>query len=143
MAKPFALTRTVEYADTDMAGIVHHTQFFHYMEEAEHAFLRSLGLSVVEVNEGTALSWPRVSCSFDFKKALFFEDEFELKLSIERIGSTSVTYRVEVEKDGDLIAVGRSTSVCCEIKGPGDMRSVPIPDRFRSVLETGPMSGTP
>ena len=41
--------RTVEFSETDMAGIVHYSNFFRYMESAEHAFFRALGFSVVAV----------------------------------------------------------------------------------------------
>ena len=34
--------------DTDMAGIVHFSNFFRYMERVEHAFFRSLGFSIVD-----------------------------------------------------------------------------------------------
>ena len=38
-----AYKRRVEFAETDMAGQVHFSNFFRYMEAAEHAFFRSLG----------------------------------------------------------------------------------------------------
>ena len=46
MPAPFRTTRRVEFADTDMAGIVHFANFFRYMEAAEVEFLRARGLSV-------------------------------------------------------------------------------------------------
>ena len=39
----FKLTRRIEFAETDMAGIVHFANFFRMMEATEHAFFRSLG----------------------------------------------------------------------------------------------------
>ena len=36
-------TRRIEFADTDMAGLVHFARFFVFMETAEHAFLRAAG----------------------------------------------------------------------------------------------------
>ena len=48
----FRVKRRVEFADTDMAGIVHFSAFFVYMEQAEHELLRSLGLSVVAHDTG-------------------------------------------------------------------------------------------
>ena len=47
MPYEFQLSRRVEFSDTDMAGIMHFSNFFRFMEAAETAFLRSLGLSVV------------------------------------------------------------------------------------------------
>ena len=42
MACEYRHLRMVEFADTDMAGIVHFSRYFRYVEEAEHAFLRSV-----------------------------------------------------------------------------------------------------
>ena len=56
----FRVKRIVEFADTDMAGIVHFAQFFNYMEAAEHAFFRSLGISVVTRQVDPPVGWPRV-----------------------------------------------------------------------------------
>ena len=46
MISIFKTKRRVEFADTDLAGIVHFAMFFKYMEEAEHQFWRSVDLSV-------------------------------------------------------------------------------------------------
>ena len=46
MACEFKLRRQVEFSDTDMAGIMHFSNFFRFMEAAEHAFFRSLGFSI-------------------------------------------------------------------------------------------------
>ena len=50
------------------ALIVHFANFFRYMEAAEHAFLRSLGLSVVMDIDGGKYGLPRVSASCDYLK---------------------------------------------------------------------------
>ena len=46
MATEFSITRRVEFSETDLAGIMHFTNFYRWMEICEHEFLRSLGLSV-------------------------------------------------------------------------------------------------
>jgi hypothetical protein len=48
MAHRFTCTERVQFSDTDMAGIVHFSNFFRYMERVEHAFFRSLGFSIVD-----------------------------------------------------------------------------------------------
>lgn len=138
MAHEFKMRRRVAYAETDAAGIAHHTHFFLYMEEAEHAFMRSLGLSIFTEEGDRVISWPRVACSFDFSQPLRFDDEFDICLSVERIGKKSITYRVDIDKDGAIVATGRSTTVCCALLPDGSMDSVAIPDAFRSRLEEAP-----
>ena len=66
MPYEFKTTQQVEFSDTDMAGIMHFANFFRFMEVTEHAFLRSLGLSVHMEEDGRTIGWPRVraaSCS--------------------------------------------------------------------------------
>ena len=46
MSNEFSVTHFVQFSETDMAGIVHFSNFFRWMEEVEHAYFRSLGLSV-------------------------------------------------------------------------------------------------
>ena len=56
-AHEFTITRRVEFSETDMAGIVHFSNFCRYMEHAEHAFFRSLDRSIVDPALG--IGWPR------------------------------------------------------------------------------------
>ena len=130
----FRTQRRVEFADTDMAGIIHFTKFFNYMEEAEHAFLRSRGLSVVMMHQGRKLGWPRVAASCDFIKPVRFEDVLDIELKLARIGEKSLTYGFHFTKDGEAIATGQLTTCCCEVR-PDGMQGLPLPADLRAVLE--------
>ena len=133
MNQRFTIEQRVEFSETDMSTIVHFSQFFRYMERAEHAFFRSLGLSVHQPYEDMVLSWPRVSVRFDFKRPLRFEDVFELSLTVVKLGRSSMNYRVGVSIDGREYARGEATIVCCDMNA--NMTSVPIPDRMRKAFE--------
>ena len=63
MAYEFKAQRRVEFSDTDMAGIMHYSNFFRFMETAEHAFFRSLGFSIVTNATDPHVGWPRVHAS--------------------------------------------------------------------------------
>src|SRR5271156_6480447 len=89
----FSLPRRVQFSETDMASVAHFAHYFRMMEEVEHAFFRSRGLSVVMPRRGGSLSWPRVAVSCEFKAPLHFEDEIELRLRIRRLGRKSLTYQ--------------------------------------------------
>ena len=80
MAIEFSITRRVEFSETDLAGIMHFTNFYRWMEICEHEFLRSLGLSVDMEDENGRFGWPRVKTSCRFKRPLRFEEEVEVKL---------------------------------------------------------------
>lgn len=131
----FVMSRRVEFMDTDMAGIVHFTAFFRYMETAEHELFRSMGLSIAELRQDRQLGWPRVSCSFDFMSVLRFPDEFEIHLKVIQIGRRSVTYEAQVVRDGTVLARGRSTSTCCRIDPAGILHPVDIPSDIAEKLQ--------
>jgi YbgC/YbaW family acyl-CoA thioester hydrolase len=141
MPIPFHTTRRVEFADTDMAGIVHFANFFRYMEAAEVEFLRSLGLSVRLVSEGLPLSFPRVAAACDYLRPARFEDVLDVKVTLERVGRKSVTYAFEFAREGDMIARGKVSSVCCRVQEGRQLESVDIPEAIRRRLE--PTSANP
>lgn len=125
---PFRYRRRVEFRDTDMAGIVHFSVFFAFMEEAEHELLRSLGLSVFFEDSGRRLSWPRVAADCQYKSAIRFEDEVDVQVSIGKIGTSSIVWNHEFFRGDQKIADGNVTVVCCEMIPGQKPKSVPIPD---------------
>jgi acyl-CoA thioester hydrolase len=130
------MKRIVEFGDTDMAGIVHFAKFFHYMEAAEHAFLRSLGISVVMDWEGVPLGLPRVSASCDYLRPLRFADEIDVCVLVRRLGRSSVTYGFEVLKGDEAVARGQITAVFCHHVPGTTLEAVEIPGPVRAKLES-------
>lgn len=145
MASEFRMTHRVEFADTDMAGIMHFANFYRYMEATEHAFFRSLGLSIHMEDEGRRIGWPRVHTSCDYKQPLRFEDEVEIHLTVVEKKSKSLTYefvfRKQVEGRVVEVARGRITAVCVSMDAEaGRMRAVVIPDRIAGLIDVLPTS---
>lgn len=135
MSKIFQLRRRVEFRDTDAAGIVHFSNFFVYMEQTEHAFLRSLGLGVIFEIDGQKISWPRVNATCDYRRAIRFEDEIDIQLVVLRIGAKSVAYGFRFFLDEAIVAEGSMTTVCCVIDHGQPPKSVVIPDVFSEALK--------
>jgi 4-hydroxybenzoyl-CoA thioesterase/acyl-CoA thioester hydrolase len=151
----FQTTRRVEFRDTDAAGIVHFSAFFPMMESAEHEMLRSLGLGVMQPEETDAanrsegahageeaafpasagmITWPRVAAACDYHGAARFEDILQIAVGIEQLGKKSVRYRIRISRDGEPIASGTITTVCCRLRGGGQLQSIPIPEKIRKLL---------
>jgi acyl-CoA thioester hydrolase len=129
--------RRVEFSDTDMEGIIHFSRFFIYMETAEHQFMNALGSSIAARIDGRRLGWPRTAVGCEFLRPVRFEDEVEIRLIVLRKGARSLTYGCEFRHQGELVARGQSTSVCCEMDGGHQLRSIDIPavlaDRIAEV----------
>ncbi len=128
MHSEFHTTRRVAFSDTDMAGIVHFSRFFVFMEAAEHAFLRSLGTSVSTEWDGNKIGWPRLEATCTYLSPAVFEDVLDIHLKVIRKGTKSLTYRFDFFREETAIARGELSTVCC-ICNPGEkIRSIPIPD---------------
>jgi acyl-CoA thioester hydrolase len=130
----FSITHRVQFSETDMAGVVHFSNYFRLMEEVEHAFFRSLGLSVSMQHEGMHIGWPRIAASCEYSGPIQFEDEIELRLRVVKVGEKSFTYEVSFLKAGASLALGKVTSVCCVLDAEG-FKTIPIPAEIRSRLE--------
>ena len=134
MPTPFRTTRRVEFCDTDAAGIVHFSRFFIYMETAEHELLRSVGLSVMQAEGDSHLSWPRVSANCNYTRPAKFEDLLTLEVSIARLGEKSVTFQHRFLLADQLLATGSMTNVCCRMTVGQPPQSLPIPAPIREKL---------
>jgi len=130
------MTRRVTFAETDLAGVMHFSNYYRWMEEVEHAFFRSIGMSVIQEHEGVVLSWPRVLTSCEYFAPARFEDEIELHLQITDLTEKSMTHEVLFHLQGRRIARGRTKAVCCQMEDH-TFRSVPIPPAIRAKLAGG------
>jgi YbgC/YbaW family acyl-CoA thioester hydrolase len=150
MTHRFTYRRRVEFADTDVAGIMHFSNFFKFMEVTEHAFYRSMGFSVHPFkkhgeNTEPQVGWPRVHASADFRLPLEFEEEVEIELLIEEIRNKTVGLyfnfwkNPDSESDKVIAATGRFTVVCVTFDEElRRMKAVAIPDEWRDKLAAAP-----
>ena len=134
MPTPFRVSRFVEFADTDMAGIMHFASFFTFMEAAEHALLRSLGFSVFNEVGGEVITFPRVAAACEFHSPARCEEVLDIDVTIRRLGTKSITYGFAFTHKGREVATGQMTSVCCRIPHGGAPVSIAIPDNMASKL---------
>ncbi len=138
MAHEFRTQRRVEFSETDCAGIIHFSNYYRYMEEAEHAFLRSLGLSVQAIVEEGEIGFPRLSASCRFLRTAKFEDVLDIHLRVSRKGHSSIKYTVFFLKDGEEVARGEITCVACLRLPDRTFKPIPLPEPFVSLIEEAP-----
>jgi YbgC/YbaW family acyl-CoA thioester hydrolase len=146
MPYEFKAQRRVEFSDTDMAGIMHYSNFFRFMETAEHGFFRSLGFTIAprqfEPGHGR-VGWPRVHASCDYHQPLRFEDLVEIHLIVAEKKSKAITYQFRFRKlndgAGKEVARGKLTVVCVGYEETsGAMKATSIPPDIAGRIETAP-----
>ncbi|MCD8483916.1 MAG: acyl-CoA thioesterase [Verrucomicrobia bacterium] len=133
------VAKPVEFFDTDMAGIVHFSCFFRYMEFAEARLFESLGFPLIQQSSGSFSGFPRVKAECQYSAPLYFGETVQIEIYVDAVGTSSITYsfrfRVTKGEGTGLIAKGTMTTVFASVKNPGDpLRSVAIPDALRAQL---------
>ena len=143
MAHEFKLIRRVEFAETDLAGIVHFSAFFRWMESTEHAFYRSLGFSAHGRQEGHDIGWPRVHAECDYMAPLKFEDEVEIQLLVREKKQKSMKLEFNFYNQSTSPPVkaarGSLTVVCVDLtQNAGKMSAIQIPSFIADKIEVTP-----
>ncbi|MGH7956098.1 MAG: acyl-CoA thioesterase [Opitutaceae bacterium] len=136
----FSYQRMVEFADTDLAGIMHFSNFFRFVECAEHAFFRSLGYRVHTANGSEHQGWPRLEVTCKYHKPARFEQTLEVCLRIEEIRTSSLRYAFSIfapdAAGRALVATGICSIVHVELDTKAhEIRKAPIPAGLRQKLE--------
>ena len=136
----FRYSRRVQFADTDLVGIVHFSMFFRYMEEAEHALWRAAGLPLFQTPDDAG--WPRVSATFDYKSPLRFEDEFHVDVELTAVTRRSIRYTFTITRGETLVGTGTLTAVCARRRESG-LQAIEVPEEIvtrlrRAIAENRP-----
>ena len=143
MAYTHTIKKQIAFSETDMAGIVHFSNFFRFMEMAEHAFLRSMGLSVHYNVEGQCKGWARVHAECDYWSPLHFEEEVEIQLFVREIKHKTINFfHVFRKVDGDnatVVATGTIIAVPVSInRQDNTIQGEEIPTSFTDVINVCP-----
>jgi len=132
---PFIVRRTVKWGDCDPAGVVYTVTFSEYVISAANLFYNHLlGTRSADFKRAHGFRTPTRALEFDFRRALWPDEVFEMTVSVHDIRPR--TYVLEVM--GRMAAVGEDvfrallTPVCI---ARDERRAVDIPAPFRTALE--------
>lgn len=106
--KPYR--RTALYYETDKMGIVHHSNYIRWFEEARIDYLRQAGLPYAEI-EKMGVQIPVLSAECSYKNAVKFDETVLIKLRITAFNGFKlfVAYEVVNEQTGELHATGNTS----------------------------------
>ncbi len=111
----FRYTRKAQYHETDKMGIIHHSNYVKWMEEARIAFMESLGFGYDKVEELGIYS-PVAGISVSYKNPVNFNDTVDIEVSITRYSGViqEIAYTFTDVTTGELAAT--ATSKHCYLK---------------------------
>ena len=104
--KPYMLK--ARYYETDQMGIIHHSNYIRWMEEARIDVLNQLGYPYRRFEEMGYMS-PVLHAECEYKKSVKFDDEVKIVVSLQDFGKVKFTLRYDIynmSEGGCLSACG-------------------------------------
>ena len=122
----------VRYADTDAMGVAYYGNYLAFFESGRVEAMRQVGAEYSRVvDRGVHL--PVVEAVVRFRQPAYFDDLLLVYTRAEAVRGARFTflYQVVRERDGALIADGRTVHACVDARS---MRAVRIPDWLHGDL---------
>ena len=126
-----------------MAGLVHFSNYFRYMETAERDFFEANGLDLIYSKPGELVGWPRARAECKFIAPLRFGDTMEIHLAIKTIKDRAIDYQFRIfrkQEDGSRVQAAKAhiTTVLTRLDEKGELQSMDIPPEIRSRISEAP-----
>ena len=123
-------TVSMRWADNDAYGHVNNAVFYQWFDTAVNQWL--VGEGLLDIDQGDPIGLV-VETGCAYFASLSYPGSVEVGVAVERLGSSSVTYRIGVFASGDAnpAAQGHFTHVYV---GRDSRRPVPLPEEWRAKL---------
>lgn len=111
--------RRAKYYETDQMGVIHHSNYIRWMEEARIDMLDQMGYPYRRFEEMGYVS-PVLHAECEYKKSVLFDDEVKIVVSLKTMGRVKFTLAYDIynmSKNAELSARGFTTH--CFIRKDG------------------------
>jgi acyl-CoA thioester hydrolase len=143
MAFEHTSTRRIEFSETDMAGLVHFSNFFKYMETAERDFFEAAGVDLINTKPGEIVGWPRARAECKFSAPLRFGETIDIHLAVKSVKDRSIEYQFRIFRrnpNGTRTQAGKGhmTTILTELTASGSLRSIELTAQVRERITEAP-----
>ena len=122
----------VRFAECDPQGIVFNSRYLEYFDVAMTEIWREAVGPYDEATAGNGVDLVVAEAGIRYRDSLRFDEEFELRATVSRLGTTSMTTAIAVVRDGTVVAEGELRHVFLAREGG---RPTAIPAALRSAFE--------
>lgn len=139
MQNSFVYKRKINYYETDKMGIVHHSNYIRFMEEARVAYLDSINLGYDKMEEMGVIS-PVVALSCNYKTPCRFGDEIDVFVEFKEYSGVKFVYEYKITnaKTNDIVFLAKSEHCFTNAEGRPIIIKKQFPelhDIFSKILE--------
>ena len=126
----YSLPVTINYEDTDAAGVVYYANYLAYMERARNACLRAAGLPLTVVRDEHNAVFVVTEVRLRYRKPAMLDDVISVTLEVDELRGASVTFIHHVLRGEELLVDGQvrlgilSGDTCVPCRIPDVVRQV-------------------
>lgn len=126
----------VRYAETDQMGIVHHSRYALYLEEARTECMRAIGIPYNSLEE-QGIILPLISMENKFLASAYYDDVIEVKTIVKELPKVKFCIDYELRCNGKLINQSQTVLVFVDKATRKPMRCPQwIQDKFNAQLSS-------
>jgi acyl-CoA thioester hydrolase len=129
---PFSHPIRVRFAETDAMGIVHHSRYLLYFEEARVAYLRHLGRPYSEMRKD-GIEHAVLETFVQYRRPLQFDDVMDVHVRLAKATRASFQLAYLITVDDEVRATGVTAHGCINRSG----RPVRMPDWLAELAAAG------
>ena len=107
----------IYYEDTDAGGVVYYANYLKFLERARTEALVTLGFSNKKIKDDFESLIIVKSCSINYKKSAYLEDELTIRSFVKSITKTSFFMNQFIYREEDLIVEAKVHLVFVNMKG--------------------------
>ena len=117
MNKSLVYQRTINFRDTDAAGVVYFANGLSLCHEAYEASLAAAGINLQSFFKGETIAVPITHASIDFFKPMFCGDRIAIALTTEILSSTEfqINYQLFFVEGDKAIAKAITKHTCIDV----------------------------
>lgn len=114
----FAYEHVVRYYETDRMGVVHHSNYIRFMEEARTEYLRGIGFDLLALERDGIVS-PVVSVECRYRQTTTFDDRIVVRLSLDSYSGVKIVFSYEMRNAASDEVVCTASSTHCFVDEHG------------------------
>ena len=129
---PFRYTLRVRFNECDPQNVAFNANYLTYIDIAiTDLYRQHFGASYAEVMSSSGVDVVVAEAKLKFLAPARFDDQIEVAITVERLGTTAMEISALIGRDGDVLVTGELRYVFVEIE---NWEKTPIPDQIRATM---------
>ena len=116
------ITIVPRYAETDKAGVAHHSVFAIWFEMGRTELLRVNGLAYKNL-EASGVFFVVAELNVKFRRPVKYDEKLLLETTCSRVTASKVEHTYKLMRDGIILTEGRTILAC--VNEEGKVRRIP------------------